>query len=119
MTKTLLKAVALVLCMSGCFVASASTEYQVIDELGNKVKRIIFDREHVTFVYDDGTTRDYVKQALVTNAQATSVETINATTTAEREVYDLQGRRISNVENMPSGIFIVRQGDKVYKLIKK
>lgn len=118
MAKKLLRTFAFVLCLVTCITAGA----QAIDENGKVVKHISFDRENVTIVYEDGSVRENVQSSLIKYGISTSVEKIEAVDEKEKTeitVYDIQGHRMTNLENLPAGVFIVREGEKVYKLIKK
>ena len=98
---------------------------QAIDfENGKAVRRITFDREQVNIVYADGQVLEGVDEAvIVKEILPTAIEDVKANEStpkaAVREVYDLQGRLMSGTHELPQGIYIVREGEKVYKWIKK
>lgn len=105
--------------------ASSQTSVQAIDfENGKAVKRITFDREQVNIVYADGQVLEGVDEALIVKEIfPTSIDDVKTTTPAPtaavRQVYDLQGRLMSGLHELPQGVYIVREGEKVYKWIKK
>lgn len=98
---------------------------------GKKVKRITFDRENISVVYADGTKDKNVQSAVVYGSgTATGIATTPATgkgQVVKREVYDLQGRQVKAVKGQRStadgqrtkGVYIVREGEKTRKIIKK
>lgn len=98
---------------------------------GKKVKRITFDREDISIVYADGTKDKNVQSAVVYGSgTATGIATKPATgkgQVVKREVYDLQGRQVKTVKGQRStadgqrtkGVYIVREGEKTRKIIKK
>ena len=94
-------------CLGACCSAGAQT-VAAVDEQGKQVRRITFDRD--------------VDRALILRGDVTAIDAIktqpgeNGTV---RQVYDLQGHRMVDVNNLPQGIYVVREGDKVYKMIKK
>lgn len=108
-------------CLGACYSAGAQT-VAAVDEQGKQVRRITFDRERVTIEYASGEVRDNVDRALILRGDVTAIDAIktqpgeNGTV---RQVYDLQGHRMVDVNNLPQGIYVVREGDKVYKMIKK
>ena len=51
---------------------------------------------------------------------ATGVEKVEPTiVTADKEVYDLSGRRVSAITELPKGIYVVKEGGKTRKIVKK
>ena len=51
---------------------------------------------------------------------ATGVEKVEPTiVTADKEVYDLSGRRVSVNTELPKGIYVVKEGGKTRKIVKK
>ncbi len=53
---------------------------------------------------------------------ATGIETIrqnNATLVGADAIYSVDGRRVSTLDNVPAGIYVVRQNGKTYKVLKK
>lgn len=119
--KTIKSVIALACIMGACCSASAQS-VAAIDDKGQQVSRITFDRERVTIEYVNGEIRDNVDNALIYRGQVTAIDDVRTNgneTAGPRQVYDLQGRLVSDLNNLPQGIYIVREGDKVYKLIKK
>lgn len=94
-----------------------------VDEYGNQVKRINFDCEQVEVVLVDGQVlRGVDATVIIPGHDYTSVQDVESTLTEKgvaREIFDLQGRRVVDVDRLPAGIYVLREGDKVYKLIKK
>ena len=105
---------------------------------GKKVKRITFDREDISVVYADGTKDKNVQSAVVYGSgTATGIATTPSTgkgQVVKREVYDLQGRQVKAANGQRStaigqrsmadgqrtkGVYIVREGEKTRKIIKK
>ncbi len=116
-TKLLLTAAC---CLTTCCVSAQTIG--AVDEQGRQVRRITFDREQVTVEYVDGDVRNNVDFTLVTREEMTGIETVRVNSdeqSALRQVYDLQGRPVGDVNNLSQGIYVVREGEKVYKLIKK
>ena len=101
-------------------IPATAQDYVAVDDQGKEVKRVIFDREKVTIEYRDAQVRTDVQEALIVRQSSfSSVQDIKSTDNGKRQIYDLQGRPVENLDMMSGGIFIVREGDKVYKLIKK
>ena len=59
------------------------------------------------------------KELIVTPASSTGISSVTATPSrnGQKRFYDLNGRRVSAKE-MRHGIYIVKQGNKVYKIVK-
>ena len=89
---------------------------------GKSVKRITFDREQVNIIYADGSTDEKVSNVKVTKQEKTTyVKDVNSNLNKQKgkvAVYDLQGRRVSNVAK-GKGVFIVREGQRVRKIVKQ
>ena len=100
----------------GTITASAQKAQNVSN--GKVVKRITFDREKVNIVYTDN-TQDGVEQATITrrSGEATGIASTTNANNA-RGWFTLDGRRL---ESAPSakGVYVVKDGDKVRKTIKK
>lgn len=122
MKKLIYRTLVLAVCLAAGATAAAQTVIGATDESGKVVKRILFDREQVTIIYEDGTTRENVDLATIVQSENTGIDEVGVAVnngSAVREIYDLQGRRVDNLGSLQQGVFIVREGDKVYKLIKK
>lgn len=106
---------AILLC--GTVTASAQKAQNVSN--GKVVKRITFDREKVNIVYTDNTQEIGVEQATITrrSGEATGIASTTKANNA-RGWFTLDGRRL---ESAPSakGVYVVKDGDKVRKTIKK
>ena len=106
---------AILLC--GTVTASAQKAQNVSN--GKVVKRITFDREKVNIVYTDNTQETDVEQATITRraGEATGIASTTKANNA-RGWFTLDGRRL---ESAPSakGVYVVKDGDKVRKTIKK
>jgi hypothetical protein len=104
---------------------------QAVADNGKSVKRITFDRENICVVYADGTKDENVQSAVVYGSgTATGIATKPATgkgQVVKREVYDPQCRQVKTVKGQRStadgqrtkGVYIVREGEKTRKIIKK
>ena len=90
---------------------------------GKKVRRITFDREQVTVVYQDGSTDEAVSSIVVKEKDVvTSLKGINGKNLKgkDSEVFDLQGRRLNpNTMQKRSGVYVKREGNQVRKIVKK
>lgn len=100
----------------GTITASAQKAQNVSN--GKVVKRITFDREKVNIVYTDN-KQETVEQATITrrSGEATGIASTTKANNA-RGWFTLDGRRL---ESAPSakGVYVVKDGDKVRKTIKK
>ena len=85
---------------------------------GKTVKRITFDRENVNIEYADN-TKDYgVAETQIRRAgDATGINAAK-TATAKSGWYTMDGRRLENAPKA-KGVYVVKEGDKVRKTIKK
>ena len=96
-----------------------------VDESGKQVKRITFDREQVTLVYNDGSKSENVQKKVITNdAVGTGVKELNQAerSAAHAKWFAIDGRPLQkgqNSRNNGKGIYVVRENDKVRKIIKK
>lgn len=86
------------------------------------VKRITFDREQVTIVYKDGATETVADKATVKGRIATGITAARRTegkrSSAASSWYTLDGRR-TQPSAAKRGVYVVRENDKVRKVIKK
>ncbi len=106
---------AILLC--GTVTASAQKAQNVSN--GKVVKRITFDREKVNIIYSDDTQISDVNDVTISN-RAGGTTGIDKTKTAKsaNEWYTVDGRRLQNAPKA-KGVYVVKEGDKVRKTIKK
>ena len=80
---------------------------------------ITFDREKVDIIYSDDTQISDVNDVTISN-RAGGTTGINKTKTANsaNEWYTVDGRRLQNAPKA-KGVYVVKEGDKVRKTIKK
>ena len=92
------------------------------ETLDQSVSRITFDGDNVTLALSGGkyTTADMSEVSIAFEwLTTTTVEKLEGKTLiADDNVYDLQGRRVNNVQ-MHRGIYLVRQNGKTVKVFKK
>lgn len=71
----------------------------------------------LSFYYEDGnfTSPEVSKSFRVITGYPTGIEAIEAETNAAIEYFDMQGRRVLNPEK---GVYIMREGNKVTKVVK-
>lgn len=96
----------------------AQQEMRNVDN-GKAIRHIAFDLEQVTVTYKDGSQEENVQEALyVSTSEITGISETAATTSVNSavEVYDLQGRRISQPKR---GICLVKNGNKIVFRINK
>ncbi|MBP5425811.1 MAG: hypothetical protein J6Y33_07035 [Prevotella sp.] len=89
---------------------------------GKKVKRITFDREQVSIIYNDGTKEEAVQQAvIVRDATVTGIKGMQQQgQQTERRCYAIDGRTVQSAQKgLKKGVYVVKEGDKVRKIIKK
>lgn len=104
--------------------SAVSADAQV-DESGKRVKRITFDREQVTLVYNDGSKSENVQETvIVKDGVVTGIKEMDQTekSAARPKWYAIDGRKLPKEPNSPAGgkgIYVVRENDKVRKIIKK
>ena len=96
-----------------------------VDESGKRVKRITFDREQVTLEYNDGSKSENVRKAVITNnGPATGIKVLiqKGRFAAQAKWFAIDGRQLQKGPNSPAsrkGVYVVRENDKVRKIIKK
>ena len=102
-----------------CGTMTASAQKAEFTQNGKQVKRIAFDREKVDIIYSDDTQISDVNDVTITN-EASGTTAIDKTKTAKRanEWYTMDGRRLQNAPKT-KGVYVVKEGDKVRKTIKK
>ena len=100
-----------------CGSLSASAQSVAVTESGKTVKRITFDRENVTLVYQDGTKDDNVSQTTIHREAATGIHNVNLNPNANvnSQYYTLDGRRLQSVPN-GNGVYIKKEGKRVKKV---
>lgn len=103
---------------------AAHAQYRAQDGNGNVLKKITFDREQVTKVRSDGSaitagTPLVVNRVLVSDTATVGIEEVRAEMQQQpTEYYDVMGRRVSDIEKMQSGIYLMKEGTKVRKIVK-
>ena len=102
-----------------CGTMTVSAQKAEFTQNGKQVKRIAFDREKVDIIYSDDTQISDVNDVTITN-EASGTTAIDKTKTAKRanEWYTMDGRRLQNAPKA-KGVYMVKEGDKVRKTIKK
>ncbi len=92
-----------------------------VDESGKKVRSITFDREQVTVTFNDGTKSEAVKQITVRGKQYVTgiTETKSAQLATQSRWYAIDGRNVQPGRDTKKGVYVVREGNKVRKTIKK
>ena len=102
-----------------CGTMTASAQKAEFTQNGKQVKRIAFDREKVDIIYSDDTQISDVNDVTITN-EASGTTAIDKTKTAKRANawYTMDGRRLQNAPKA-KGVYMVKEGDKVRKTIKK
>lgn len=88
---------------------------------GKQVKRITFDRESICIIYDDNTRLNDIQEAVVRRQdQTTGVrqEKLNTSVTT-RDWYTVDGRRLQGDPGNSKGVYVIREDNKVRKVIKK
>ena len=108
----------------GLYVQAENKQTVTVGErtLEQNVVKITFDGDNVNMNLSDGTSMtadmnevsiafDWVTSMIIEKYEDHAL-------TADDNVYDLQGRRVINVQ-MHSGIYLVRQNGKTVKIIKK
>ncbi len=110
-----------------CGSLSASAQSVAVTESGKTVKRITFDRENVTLVYQDGTKDDNVSQTTIHREAATGIrnvnlndndnvnDNVNVNANVNSQYYTLDGRRLQSVPN-GNGVYIKKEGKRVKKV---
>ena len=68
-----------------------------------------------TFTAEAGTTNDRFEITLYIQQVPTNIENNGAEEELISEVYTLDGKRISNIDNLPAGVYIVKRGNEYVK----
>lgn len=102
----------------GC---GAYAQQRAVDDYGNPVRRITFNRENVSVVYATGDSVSNVQTVQVTrHADGDSlvgiitVEPIEADD--ETQLFDLNGRRVD--ATFQPGVYIEKRGTRVRRIVK-
>mgnify|MGYP007069926661 CR=1 FL=1 len=107
----LVSAFLLALCSSGA-------QAQMADN-GKRVKRITFDREQVNVIYADGTSDMGVTEVGVFNDKSTvGIARVEGVRKTAGGCFNLSGQRVST-SVLRKGLYVVREGERVRKIIKK
>ena len=102
------------------YVQTAVAEYTyAFDDL----QRITFDNGNMVIATKSGESTSVgiatISRVYFDNV-ATGVEKVEPTVvTVDKEVYDLSGRRVSVNTELPKGIYVVKEGGKTRKIVKK
>ena len=101
--------------------AGATSLYAQKDDTGKTVKRVTFDREQVTITYADGAKSGPVQKARIVSDLTTAVKTLRQQpSSSARTWYAADGRRLQAAPaGAKKGVFVVRDGNKVRKIVKK
>lgn len=112
-----------IVCVLAAMIVGGTSAIHAQNELldaqnGKAVRHIAFDLEQVTVIYKDGSQVENVQKALfVVSSEAVGISETAATEGDSRtEVFDLQGRRITQPRQ---GICIVKNGNKTTIRINK
>lgn len=97
----------------------AQAQGQVVTAGDKVVKRITFDREQVTLIYEDN-TQEPVEQATINRTVPSGISNVkkSAKTSGVRSWYTVDGRKLQK-EPARKGIYVRKEGNKVRKTIKK
>jgi len=93
-------------------------------ESGKTVKRVTFDCEKIAILYSDGTKDENVQTAVIKPApklqpdDATGIKRPKVEKQTQRTWYTMDGRRLPS-EPKVQGAYLVKEGNKVRKIIKK
>ncbi len=90
-----------------------------------EIQKLTFNNGNVVVTKTDGTTASFGMNAItsmyVDVSPADGIESLTETLTKsdDAEIYDLQGRRVAASTDLPKGVYIVNQGGKNHKIIKR
>ena len=102
-----------------CGTMTVSAQKVEYTKNGKTVKRITFDREKVNIEYADNTKEYGVTETQIRRAgDATGINATKTATTTKSGWYTMDGRRLENAPKA-KGVYVVKEGDKVRKTIKK
>lgn len=90
---------------------------------GKTVQTITFSGDNVNLVYTDNSTETLDMESVVItfSSEATAITVSSVQENGDmKKIYDINGRQIqSTLENLPSGIYIIKSSTKSVKFIKK
>ena len=93
-------------------------EYVYDEQTGALKESLVYMLNYDTMEYEP--MMKIVADQFVDVTSDASVEEINAAKNAVKEVYTLQGVKVGNsIDNLPSGVYIVKEGADVEKVIKR
>lgn len=90
---------------------------------GKTVQTITFSGDNVNLVYTDNSTETLDMESVVItfSSEATAITVSSVQENGDmKKIYDINGRQVqSTLENLPSGIYIIKSSTKSVKFIKK
>lgn len=90
---------------------------------GKAVQTITFSGDNVNLVYTDNSTETLDMESVVItfSNEATAITVSSVQENGDmKKIYDINGRQVqSTLENLPSGIYIIKSSTKSVKFIKK
>lgn len=90
---------------------------------GKTVQTITFSGDNVNLVYTDNSTETLDMESVVItfSNEATAITVSSVQENGDmKKIYDINGRQVqSTLENLPSGIYIIKSSTKSVKFIKK
>lgn len=90
---------------------------------GKAVQTITFSGDNVNLVYTDNSTETLDMESVVItfSDEATAITVSSVQENGDmKKIYDINGRQVqSTLENLPSGIYIIKSSTKSVKFIKK
>lgn len=90
---------------------------------GKTVQTITFSGDNVNLVYTDSSTETLDMESVVItfSDEATAITVSSVQENGDmKKIYDINGRQVqSTLENLPSGIYIIKSSTKSVKFIKK
>lgn len=99
---------------------AASAQQRAVDENGNTVKRLIFDRENVTAIYDSGDSTNHLQSIAITRQSESGPNVgivVPSPVEADGETmyYDLNGRPMKVIDH--PGVYIEKKGKRTRKIV--
>lgn len=94
---------------------------QAVDNKNKKeVKRILFDRENISVVYDDDTMTRNVESVFMARDKGAvvDIDLLKKADSAKEEWYTLDGRKLQGAPQ-DRGVYVKKTGNRVCKTIKK
>jgi len=102
------------------FCCAMNLQAQTATKDGKKVKSITFDKEEVVINYADGSQETLAGDATVTSSIPTGIKNTKTNQGSQNSNwYMLDGRRMQSEPQNKKGVYVVKQGNKVRKTIKK